>query len=186
MFSPVLNTEDGLCLAVTLVAGIAYTSDDVNRYNFLTYNQNYPDLIKEARDLCFRANVDLTHGGGIDEIVGFQKFLGPDYRIVVYASCGGKVVFFKACHDGYKYSIHILLDENYNSLILSPTAVFATSYFCKYCCIGYTTKLGHSRCRVKCNKCFQSPPCDNNAPIKCSSCKREFANATCFQNNNTV
>lgn len=181
MFSPVLNPE-GLCLAVVIVAGKAYVSDDVNRYNFLTYNQNYTDLIKESRELCIKANVDLTHGGSIDEIIRFQNFLGIDYRIVVYASRNGKVILFKACHDGFKHTINILFDENHYSLILSPTAVFATAYFCKYCCIGYTSKLGHSRCRVRCNKCFQSPPCENNALINCSSCNREFANASCFQN----
>lgn len=90
----------------------------------------------------------------MNEIIRLQNFLGIDYRIVVYASRDGKVILFKACHEGFKHTINILFDENHYSLILSPTAVFATAYFCKYCCIGYTSKLGHSRCWIRCNKCF--------------------------------
>lgn len=75
------------------------------------------------------------------------------------------------------FSIYYLMKQNY-SFVSSPTAAFSTAYFCGYCCIGYTTKFGHTRCRSKCNKCFQSPPCTNDAIIKCNSCKRDFVNAT--------
>lgn len=183
IFTPNLRSEDyGLCLAVSIVVGVAHFSGDINRYNYLTYTGNYDELIQEARILCSNASVNLQNGGSVDEIIGFQQYLGAEYRIVVYASRDGKVIFFKACHDNYKYSINLLLDESHYSFVLSPTAAFSTAYFCGYCCIGYTTKLGHIRCRAKCNKCFQSPPCANEAIIKCSSCKREFVNATCFQN----
>lgn len=131
IFSSDLQPKDyGLCLAVSIVVGIAHTADDINRYNFLTYKGNYDDLIQEARALCFNTNVDLSQGGGIDEIIAFQQYLGPDYRITIYASRDGKNIYFKACHDYYKYALNILLDENHYSLILSPTAVFAIAYFC--------------------------------------------------------
>lgn len=126
--------------------------------------------------------MSLHNGGSTDEIIKFQQYLGAEYILVVYISRDGKEIFFKACHDDYKFSIHLLLDEAHYSFILSPTAAFATAYFCDYCCIGYTTKFGHTRCRAKCNKCFQSPPCPLDAIIKCNTCKREFANATCLQN----
>lgn len=183
MFSPVFKSEDnGLCLAVAIVFGIAHSNNDVNRYTFLTYYQNYEDLVQEVRTLSLRANVDLKHGGSIDQIIQFQQFLGAEYRIIVYGSRDGKVIHFKACHDEFKYSINMLLNENHFSLVLCLTAVFATSYFCKFCCVGYSKKLEHSRCRAKCNKCFQSPPCKTIVMIKCNSCKRDFGNATCLLN----
>ena len=183
IFSPNLQPEDhGLCLAVAIVVGIPHSTNDINKYNYLTYCGNYDDLIQEAQMLCDNACVNLQNGGSIEEIIKFQQYLGSEFRIVVYASRDGKDVLFKACHDEYKYTIHILLDENHYSLILTPTAAFATAYFCGYCCIGYSTKFGHKRCRVKCNKCFQSPPCQNIIDMKCSQCKREFLNATCFHN----
>lgn len=183
IFSPNLRNEDyGLCLAVALVAAVAHSTGDTAKYYYLTYTGNYGELIQEARLLCSKANVNLQYGGGVDELIKFQQYLGVEYRIVVYASRDGKAIFFKACHDNFKYSINLLFDEAHFSYILSPTAAFSTAYFCGYCCIGYTTKFGHIRCRAKCNKCFQSPPCINDAIIKCYSCNREFVNATCLQN----
>lgn len=183
IFSPNSKKNDfGMCLAVTVLVGIAHSNKDINRYNYLTYSPNYNELIRESRDLCFNACVDLSQGGGVDEIIQFQQYLGAEYRIVVFGSLDGKEIIFKACHDEYKYQINILLDDDHYSLILSPTAVFAVAYFCGHCCIGYTAKLGHKRCRVKCNSCFQSPPCAKISLMKCSLCNREFVNANCFQN----
>lgn len=63
MFSPNLRTEDyGLCLAVSIVVGIAHLTDDINRYNYLTYSGNYDELIQEARNLCSNAHVNLKWG----------------------------------------------------------------------------------------------------------------------------
>lgn len=105
LFSPNLQpTEYGLCLAISIVAGMAHSTNDINRYNYyLTYNGNYNELISEARSLCNNANVDLTHGGGVDEIIKFQQYLGYEYRIVVFASRDGNEILFKACHDDYKW-----------------------------------------------------------------------------------
>lgn len=53
IFSPKLRSEDyGMCLAVSIVVGMAHLSDDINRYNYLTYTGNYNELIQEARMLC--------------------------------------------------------------------------------------------------------------------------------------
>lgn len=183
IFSPVLRDEDhGLCLAVSIVVAIAYSTGDTTKYNYLTYAGHYSVLIQEAHLICSNSSVDLQNGGGVDEVIKFQQFLGAEYRIVVYASRDGKTILFKACHDNYKYTINLLFDDSHYSVVLSPTAAFSTAYFCGFCCIGYTTKFGHTRCRAKCNKCFQSPPCINEAPIKCMSCKREFINSSCLQN----
>lgn len=183
IFSPNLQTEDyGLCLAASITVAIAHVTGDAKKYHYLTYAGHYSILIQEARSLCTDANVNLENGGGIDEIIKFQQYLGGEYRIVVYASRDGKVIFFKSCHSTYKYTINLLFDEAHFSFVLSPTAAFSTAYFCGYCCVGYTTRLGHARCRVKCNKCCQSPPCTNDARVKCNTCKREFFNAACLQN----
>lgn len=81
IFNPELKDKDStLCLAVAILIAKAYATD-INQYNFYTYCRNYDDLIDASKLLCQNANVNLTNGGGIDEIILFQNFLGSDYCI---------------------------------------------------------------------------------------------------------
>lgn len=65
-----------ICLAIIIAKAYA---TDINEYNFFTYSLNYDDLIQASKQLCQQANVDLTNGGGIDEIILFQNYLGCEY-----------------------------------------------------------------------------------------------------------
>lgn len=157
IYLPVLkDAHYGLCLPVSLVIAMAYVSDDVNRYNFITYSGNYEDLISEAEKLAHDAGV-LPGGCGIDEIIKFQNFLGTDYRITVFTSRDGKTIYFKSCHNNYKFPINLLLDGHHYSVILNPTGAFAVSYFCGHCSSVYATKFGHKSCPLKCSSCFTKP-----------------------------
>lgn len=76
IFSSNLQPNDhNVCLATSIVVGIDHAT---NHIDYLTIN--------EAKTLCVDAGVNLQHGGGIDEVIKFQKDLDQDYRIVVYTS----------------------------------------------------------------------------------------------------
>lgn len=180
IFSPDLHPEHyGLCLASAIVISIGYI-DGPEKYNELTYRGNYDMLIAKSIDLCSKANVDLSFGGGIDEIIKFQNYLGTDYRITVFNSRDGKSIYFKSCHENYIYTINLLLDDFHYCVILKATAVFASAYFCSHCSVAYTTKFGHKRCPVKCNYCFTFPSCVKVVDTKCSDCNRVFPSTECF------
>lgn len=170
----------GLCLPVSIVIAKAYVSGDVNRYNYITYNGNYNELINEAQQLTNDACVDLTAGSGIDEIIKFQNFLGMTYRITVFLSRDGKKIYFKSCHNTYKHTINLLLDDGHYSVILNPTGAFAASYFCSHCSTTYEAKFGHKNCPLKCNSCFCKPQCVKIIPSKCNDCQRIFVSTECF------
>lgn len=182
IYNPSLAPEHStMCLAVSLVVAKAYATD-TNQFNFFTYSQNYNDLIDAAKLLCDNANTDLKYGGSIDEIIKFQDFLGSEYRITVFSSRDGKNLYFKSIHNDYKFTINLLLDCEHYSVVLKPTAAFATAYFCDHCCVGYTTQYGHKKCSIKCNCCFKTPPCPKDINVTCNDCNRTFVSAKCYHN----
>lgn len=182
IFNPVLKPEHStICLAVAIVIAQAYATD-INQYNFLTYIRNYESMIQSATNLCQNANVDLSNGGGIDEIIQFQDYIGCDFRITVFSSRDGKKKYFKSCHTDYKYVINLLLDCEHYSVILKPTAAFATQYFCDHCSTCYSERFGHKKCGVKCNSCLCTPPCTRELDVKCDECNRIFLNPRCYHN----
>lgn len=186
IFNPELMDEHNfLCLAAAIVIAKAYSTDK-NQYHYLSYKGHYDHLIESSKLLCQNANVDLSNGGGIDEIIRFQNYLGSDYRITVFTSRDGKNIYFKSCHSNYKYTMNLLLDCEHYSVVFRPLAAFATSYFCDHCSVGYEGRFGHKKCIVKCNNCFCSPPCLKEIDIKCSACNRTFVSPSCFLNHNRI
>lgn len=182
IFNPILKSEHNtICLAVAIVIAQAYATD-INQYNFLTYNRNYDALINSAEILCLNANVDLSNGGGIDEIIQFQDYLGCDYRITVFSSRDGKKKYFKSCHTNYKYTINLLLDCEHYNVVLKPTAAFATQYFCEHCSTCYTDRFGHKKCVIKCSSCLCTPLCVKEIEMKCDDCNRIFVSPRCYHN----
>lgn len=108
------------------------------------------------------------------------------FWITVFTSRDGRSIYFKSCHSNYKYTINLLLDCEHYSVVLRPTAAFATSYFCKHCSVAYTTQLVHRKCVVKCNSCLYSPPCQKQIDITCRACNRTFLNPDCYQNHKNI
>lgn len=84
IYMPKLREEDGnICLPVAILIGKAYAdgAPSQNLYNFLTYENNHDDLIKEAEELALAAGVDFENGCGIEEIQLFQRYFSDRYSI---------------------------------------------------------------------------------------------------------
>lgn len=187
IFDPILKAEHNtLCLAVGIVLGRAYAAGvtNKNRYNYLTYSPNYQELIDEALMLCGQAGVDLSNGGGIDEIRGFDEYLQPEYEIIVYNCSRGRSTFFKSHNENAeKKQIRLLLENNHYVLILSPTAAFGFGYYCEPCNAGFSDPLRHRACPYKCPCCYAKPPCVKRSQnVMCDVCNRGFRSLTCFNN----
>lgn len=76
----------------------------------------------------------------------------------------------------------MLLDCEHYSVILKPTAAFATAYFCDHCSSCYTTQYGQKKCVIKCHSCLSTPPCINDVEVKCDTCNRTLVSARCYHN----
>lgn len=182
IYTPILKPGDGnICLPVALIVGAAFADGSVsqNLYNKLTYPPNHTELISEAKKLSQTAGVDYTYGCGVDEIRQFESYFANEYNINVYASRDGRNVYHKSPFENAKH-INLLLDNDHYVLIKSLTAVFSSAYFCAYCAEPYTSRLQHKKCPFKCDRCFNSPPCERAVDLKCDNCNREFLNANCF------
>lgn len=183
IFTPEIDESDGnICLASAVLIGKIYADGDIcqNLYNRMVYKGNHNEMVTHSKLLATEARVDLENGGGIDEIDKFQQYLQNEYNINVYSSRDGRSVYYKSRHQNRKH-INLLLDNGHYSVIKSLTAVFASSYFCSYCAEPYATRLGHRNCPFKCNRCYDSPPCERTVDLQCSDCNRVFVNSLCFQ-----
>lgn len=103
----------------------------------------------------------------------------PPSGIDVYASRDGRSVYYKSNVSSVR-RINLLLDNEHYSVIKSLTAAFSCAYFCSYCACPYTTRLQHKNCPFKCDRCFNSPPCEKAVDLKCFDCNRTFVSAGCF------
>lgn len=113
IYNPIIRNEDGnICLAVAILLGKIYADGETSEYlfTFLKYCGNHNELISRATQLTEAANVNLEHGGGIDEIALFQDFFRSVYNINVYSSRDGREVYFKSPHQNHKH-INLLLDN---------------------------------------------------------------------------
>lgn len=185
MYSPNLKPEHNtLCLAVALVVGKAYVDGitNKNRYNYLTYPPNYQGLIDEAHRLCNESGVDLSNGGGLDELRGFHDYLQPEYEITVYNCSRGRTTYFKPCNEGVeKKRINLLLENNHYVMILTTPAAFGFGYYCEPCNSGFSDALRHRTCPYKCPCCYAKPPCAKRTQnIMCNECNRGFRSTSCF------
>lgn len=184
IFNPHLDPQHkSMCLAVAIVLGEAFADGVIsqNRFNFLTYKQNYNELIAEAYLLCHYADVDLSNGGGLDEIKKFQDYLHPAYDITVYDCARGRSTLFRNGNTNAVKKIRLLLENNHYTLIKSTTGAFGFSYYCEPCNRGFSDPLKHRACPYKCPCCYSKPPCPKrNQNIMCADCNRGFRSEFCF------
>lgn len=73
LIEPEMGREN-LCLSYALVLGILHANDDKNMFNKLSYKPNIELFTKYALKLCEKAQVDLSYGGGVDELQKFQEY----------------------------------------------------------------------------------------------------------------
>lgn len=184
IFNPHLAPQhETMCLAVAIVLGEAYADGitNKNRFNFLTYKPNYNELIAEAYLLCQDADVDLTNGGGLDEIKKFQDYLHPEYDVTVYDCSRGRSTLFQNGNIDAPKKIRLLLENNHYTLIKSTAGAFGFSYYCEPCKRGFSDSTRHRTCPYKCPCCYSKPPCaKGSGNIMCVDCNRGFRNTFCF------
>lgn len=172
--------KDNCCLAYALVC--AKVNIDA-KHILLSNLQNNEHILKaKALEQCYSARVNLSLGGGIDEISKFQQFLS-EYKIVVYNSRSGKSVIYEDKIIPWSVPrLNILKENDHYVAIKSLTAVFAVSYYCEQCHIGYSSRIAHRNCSYICRCCLKRPPCDiENDQKLCNLCGRTFRGDICFK-----
>lgn len=173
------QTIDNFCLAYALVC--AKANVDV-KYSLLNMLQSNRDVLKaKAMELCISAGVDLSSGGGLDEITKFQRYL-KNYKIVVYNSRTGKTVLFEDNNIPWSTQrLNLLVEDEHFVAIKSLTATFAVSYYCEECHQGFSNRTAHKNCSYVCPCCLSRPPCDvKNLKKICHACGRNFRGDLCF------
>lgn len=175
----VVKNENNMCLAYALCLARARVNDEQHFFRLQTCSTV---LDEEARELCEEAGVDLSNGGGLQELRKFQIYLS-EYLITVYDNRKGNSIIYSGrnsrCVD--KKHLNLIFENNHFNVILSLTAAFSCSYFCEDCHVGYSNRTHHRKCPVLCPCCLSKPKCDENLlNIKCMTCNRYFRGQSCF------
>jgi hypothetical protein len=139
------------CLAQALVIDIAKLNNDPN---YKAYIQGQK-ILPKVQELLQAAGINLSRGGGIPELQGFQSHLSQ-CRIVVYSGLWCDNIMF----DGQVPSprrINLVYDESHYHVITNLTAAMTKRYNCPACKKGCKTGAQH-RCDASCDACSASPP----------------------------
>lgn len=180
------SENDYSCLAYSLV--VAKAAADGKTAKLKSLKRYFSKIRTAAHALCTRAGVSLNanHGGGLEEVDKFQKYLRSEYRICVYSNRYGSDVIYekvKGSVRGLK-TLNLMLDNNHFYAISNCKATFATVHYCESCHKGYSNRFLH-RYPYKCRLCFTQNKC-NNVPyderIECNICNRRFNGTQCFLN----
>lgn len=130
-----IKTEQGresMCLAYALVLGIAHADQNKNEFNFLKYPLNQDSFTEKAIELCNNAKVDLSYGGGIEELKQFQTFFGNNYNIIVYTNRKGRSLLFEGNGVDDIKKIFLFLEDQHYLLITSVHSAFNLKYYWGY------------------------------------------------------
>ena len=138
---------------------------------------------KPVEDLLKASGVNLSNGGGFDELQQFQEYL-PGYKIIVYDGLSPDRVMFSANSVSAKklYLLYDEKDKHYN-VITNLKAAMAKKSICNEC----DTLYDHThKCDKVCSLCTASPPCTKHRTRYCATCNRRFLCQKCFQNHLTL
>jgi hypothetical protein len=127
--------------------------------------------------LLSASGVDLSNGGGLEELTQFQNYLS-DHKIIVYDGTNSDKPIFSGNSVSSK-KLYLLYDAetgHYN-VITNIKAAMAKKYICDACdtLYDYTHK-----CYKSCNLCTPTTPCTKDQPTYCSN--RSFLSEKCLQN----
>lgn len=176
------NMNDTFCLVYALILAKTFCE---GQNNYLKKIQNNSKLLKEkGLELCHSASVDLSNGGGLEEIIAFQNYFKDQYRIVVYSGRSGTSILYENKEQNDLPKLNILFENNHYAPIKSLTGAFNFSYYCDEieCHKGYSSIYKH-KCKFVCESCFAKPPCNKNNIYKdCTTCGRCFKGTQCFTN----
>jgi hypothetical protein len=174
-----IPNDRGRCLSLALAVGLSLL-ECVEKAKGLA--KDLPRLRRRARELRQLADCDLEHGATYEEIERFQDVL-PYARIIVFNELKGKSIYFDKRPRDVDHVVPLLLVNDHYSVILSYTAAFGCSYFCRACYAPYNNPEMHN-CRAKCQSCTAMPPCNRepNFDTTCATCGRWFKSQTCYNN----
>jgi hypothetical protein len=168
-----------LCLAHALVIAMAQANGDPEYKAYRNGNR----LEKPVKELLRSSGVDLSQGGGIEELRQFQEFLSG-FKIVVYDGLSPERVIFTGNSISEK-KLSLLFDEetgHYN-VITNIKAAMGKKFICEACDTMYDKT---HKCKYACSLCTVSPPCSKGTERYCDACNRTFVSDTCFQNHVTL
>jgi hypothetical protein len=134
---------------------------------------------KPVEDLLVASGVDLSNGGGLEELEQFQVYLS-DYKIIMFNALKTDSVIFS----GYSVStkkLYLLYDSDsrHYNVITNLKAAMAKRYMCEACDSLYDNT---HKCDKKCSQCTATPPCIKDQSKNCGTCNRWFLSEKCFQN----
>lgn len=182
------NNYDNMCLARAIVVGICKVNGDPDYEGIRPPTSDLQ--ARKAYALCREAQVDLTNGGGLDEIRLFQNYL-TDYKLTVFKSFDHKdnPLFEgpEGTEDHPRKFIDIIYDEvesHYNPIV-SITGAFSRNYYCRPCHVGYQNKYEH-KCSTACMRCRTTHDVVATLPVQCPDCKRRFFTGPCFDAHKTL
>lgn len=173
--------RENLCLAYAILLGIAHVDKDVNMFNYLLYLPNIEQYTQRALRLCESAKVDLSYGGGIEELNQFQIYFASKYNLIVFSDRKGRSLFFRGHEDDSIPKIYLLLENHHYLLITSLHAAFSVNYYCDQCLKASNMKICHRDCPYTCRQCYSKPPCfATENKLFCNKCNRTFYGIHCF------
>jgi hypothetical protein len=163
------------CLAYALVIAIAQCNDDPK---YGSYRNGYC-LKKPVEELLKASGVDLTNGGGLEELQQFQQYLS-DYKIIVFDGLKPDRLFFKGNSNSAK-KLYLLYDPDcgHYNVITNIKAAMAKKYVCNGCDTLYDNT---HKCDKVCSLCTNTPPCKKDQFRHCDTCNRRFLSEKCFEN----
>lgn len=176
-----LEGREYLCLSYALILGIAHVEGNKNEFIRLTYPPNIDIFTQKALELCENANVDLSHGGGIEELQLFQSYFQSKYNIIVFKDRKGRSLFYRGHEDDTIQKIYLLLENEHYLLITSIHAAFSINFYCDQCLKSSNMKICHRDCPFTCLQCYSKPPCPKTEnKLYCNNCNRTFYGLQCF------
>jgi hypothetical protein len=163
-----------LCLAHALIIAIARVNDP--KYKFY---RNSRCLEKPVEDHLKSSVVDLSNGGGLEELQQFQQYFS-NYKIIDFDGLHPDRVMFSGnfLSDKKLYLLYDQDSKHYHAITNLKDAM-AKRYICNGCdtLYDYTHK-----CDKVCSLCTTTPPCTKDHTKYCGTCNRYLLSEKCFQN----
>jgi hypothetical protein len=168
-----------MCLAHALIIAMDQLNGDPK---YRSYRKGR-GLDKPVDDLLKASGVDLSDGGGLEELQQFQEFLSG-YKIIVYDGLSpGRLIFSGNSLSDRKLYLLYDSDSGHYNLITNIKAAMTKKYVCKACDTFYD--YSH-KCDKACTLCTATPPCTKDRFRYCDTCNRSFLSEKCFQNHLTL
>jgi hypothetical protein len=141
-----------LCLAHALIIAIARVNNDPK---YASYRHGY-GLRQPLEDLLKASGVDLSNGGGLEELQQFQQYLS-DYKIIVFDGLHPNRVMFSGNFLSDK-KLYLLCnrDSGHYNVITNLKGAMAKTYICNGCDTLYDKT---HKCDKVCALCSATPPC---------------------------